>query len=109
MEEFSRQLEHWCRFVREVEDGYELTIYDYTNDLSYRDSIDTAVAAESSRVPRAVVEELSRCDERFRKATNQTEEPVLPTGTHETKWWWFRVPRKLVGELADDLRERRMT
>lgn len=33
----------WGKFVTEVEDGYDLTIYDYSNDLSIRDLLEELI------------------------------------------------------------------
>jgi hypothetical protein len=35
-----RLLSNWVRFVDEVEQGYQDSIYEYTNDLSNRDTLE---------------------------------------------------------------------
>ena len=90
-------LQEWSRFVTAVERGYDDSIYEYTNDISVRDRLERVIAGASpglrAQLERAVAED----DRRF---TAATEEAARPLGKSP---WAQRVPRRLVGELADDL------
>ena len=81
----------WTRFVAEVEQGYDLTIYDYTNNLAARDNLE----ADSAGV-------LKPLDDRFRSATRDAAR-VLPGAPDDAKWWWRRVPVRPGEELTVDL------
>ena len=85
-------VQRWEHFVREVERGYDLTIYDYTNDLQTRD--------ELARANDATVEPL---DARFRATTRPASRP-LPGAPDDAAWWWTRVPLRPSGELAADIK-----
>ena len=95
-------LGRWRDFVTTVERGYDDSIYEYTNDLSVRDHLE-AIAAGAGPALRAKLERaLAEDDRRFEAATQEADRP-LGTFTGEAPTWWRRVPRRLVGELAEDL------
>ena len=89
----------WEAFVDEVERGYELTIYDYENDLDTRDTLERLAVAVPGDLAGRLREALAPADERFRQATRDFPQGLraAPAG-----WWYFRQPRKLTGELALD-------
>ena len=84
-------LGRWRDFVTTVERGYDDSIYEYTNDLSVRD-----------RLERLVQGAIAEDDRRFEAATQEADRP-LGAFTEEAPTWWRRVPRRRVGELAEDL------
>jgi hypothetical protein len=90
----------WARFVTAVERGYDDSIYEYTNDLTVRDRLERVVSGASPGLRAQLEAKLAPDDRRFEAAT---EAAVRPLGATYTTWWWRRVPRRLVGELADDL------
>lgn len=94
----------WFAFVREVERGYEDSIYDYTEELSRRDLLDAEMADSSPRQSEYVRRQLSEADSRFLAATRPSIRPVLPGVSDRQKERWYRVPKKLSEELASDLR-----
>ena len=94
-------LQDWSRFVTEVERGYDDSIYEYTNDLTIRDRLERVVAGASPGLRGRLQRALATDDSRFEAATEEAERPL---GATYTTWWWRRVPRRLVGELAEDLR-----
>lgn len=96
-----RLLGNWETFVRDVESGYSLTIYDYENDLSTRDLLEEVMTAGSS-IRRKLADLIGPLDERFKAATIQNPARVIEAGA----WWQNRVPRNPAGELAEDLAER---
>jgi hypothetical protein len=95
-------LGRWRAFVTTVERGYEDSIYEYTNDLSVRDRLE-GVAAEAGPALRAKLHgALEDGDRRFAAATQEADR-ALGEFADEAPSWWRRVPRRRVGELADDL------
>jgi len=95
-------LQDWRRFIAAVERGYEDSIYEYTNDLSVRDRLERVIACASPGLRGQLEGTLAAEDKRFEAAT---EEAARPLGVAYTTWWWQRVPRRRVGELAQDLRD----
>jgi len=84
-------MDKWSRFVTEVEDGYRLTIDDYTNDLTRRDFIQNVLNICPANVD--LKEWAAGWDERFVLATQTVNEPLLPSLDDERPdWWWFRMP-----------------
>jgi hypothetical protein len=94
-------LRAWRELVTRVEKGYTDNIYEYTNDLHCRDALATAwpILSENLRVHRQP--ELDALDARFEAATDPDDQ--LAPSNESKGWWWRRVPRRRVGELADDL------
>lgn len=90
-------LQQWRYLVENIEQGYEDTIFDYTNSLGKRDFLE-ALLNES---PQTLRDKLSKIlqpwDSRFREATKDVGEAVLPTSdeTAVLGYWWYRVPTNL--------------
>jgi hypothetical protein len=93
----------WQALVGEVEQGYSLTGYDYVNDLATRDMIDEVVAAAPPSLRDRLADVVDPLDGRFRAATRETPEPIQLATPERPRWWWYRVPNDLSGELAEDL------
>ena len=89
-------------FVRAVERGYDDSIYEYTNDLSVRDRLESLVAGSSPTLRSKLREVLAPVDDRFELATEPAIRPLSAT-PGELGSWWQRVPKHREGELADDL------
>lgn len=96
-------LTKWEAFIGKVEQGYSLTIYDYTNELTLRGLL---LQASTATTPLSTAESnrLKELDQRFRIATQEAERPITP-GFAGGRWWYYRIPLKRCGELLDDLRE----
>jgi hypothetical protein len=94
----------WESFVRQVERGYDGSIYEYTNDLSIRDRLQRVLAAAPADLARRAADLLGPADERFQAATRPSIRPVAPGVRGDRAAWWFRVPLKLLAELEEDLR-----
>lgn len=88
----------WASFVLAVESGYDESVYEYTNDMSIRTWIGEARPFLTAAVVEALDAQLAPWDERFKAATAEARRPP-GRGTH---WWEKRLPRTLVGELAED-------
>jgi hypothetical protein len=96
----------WGQLVAMVERGYDDSIYEYLNDLSCRDWVYDAWQLLSDDVTTSWTARLEHIDERFRRATDHADEPLItgPRADDPARWWWRRRPRLLTGELAADLR-----
>jgi hypothetical protein len=93
-------IREWEAFVGEIEKGYDLTIFDYTNDLATRDILQTILhlLSEPGRVMLEGV--LEPLDRRFLTTTREIKEPLRG---EDRSFWWVRIPKVLVGELKGDL------
>lgn len=96
-------LEGWAKFVTEVEEGYDDSIFDYTNSLSKRDFLEELLRQLPQSLRDKLLNVLQPWDTRFREATREVEEAVLPTldNTRELGYWWYRVPKKLKEPIYD--------
>lgn len=101
LEELARQ---WSDFVSEVEGGYKLPIYDYTNDLSVRDLLAELVNRVDRKTRDHALSLVAPSDERFRFATEELDK-AIESAPEIRGWWWYRIPRILKGELRVDLEE----
>jgi hypothetical protein len=96
-------LRRWSDFVTEVERGYDDSIYEYTNDLSVRDRLERVVQGAGPRLRAELEGSLAEDDRRFEAATEESARPLGEFGEASPPWWWRRMPRRRVGELAEDL------
>ncbi len=88
--------------VEEVEHGYGLSVYEYTNDLGSRDLL-AEIREEAPPPLRETIDAaLQPWDRRYDHATRWVGQPLR--GESERGWWWFRTPAKLRLELETDLR-----
>jgi hypothetical protein len=93
----NEQVAAWEALVAEVEQGYAMTVDDYTNDLAVREWLDLARPLLTVSVQSSLDVRLAPLDERFVAAT------VPATGMPGAgRAWFYRLPRVLVGELAED-------
>lgn len=95
-------LGRWSAFVSTVERGYEDSVYEYTNDLSVRDRLESVAAGAGPELRAKLNGALVGDDRRFEAATAQAARALGEFG-EEAPSWWRRVPRRRVGELAEDL------
>lgn len=103
-ESWSSLVEEWRSFVRDVGNGYDLTIYDFTNDLSVRDIIEAVLEQLPTSLSAALAEQVDAVDAGFKAVTRSVPRPLLP-GADKGAWWWSRVPLHPAGELLDDLKQ----
>ena len=92
----------WQRFVGEVEVGYDDSIYDFEYQLDGRSVLQYVIERVPADIGAALTHDLSESDQRFKLATTEIGEPIRDRG--HGQWWWVRIPRVLLPELADDLR-----
>lgn len=95
----------WASLVDEVEEGYAMTIDDYTNDLAAREWLALALPMLVPRLQASLIERLEPRDERFRRATVTPAKHMPGAGGG----WYYRLPRVLVGELAEDVERMGLT
>lgn len=84
-------LENWCKFVQEVETGYQLSFYDFTHDLSMRDLIEEIEEAVPVRLKREIEDVVRPWDERYFRATRPSRRSI-EIDCDPARQWWFRVP-----------------
>jgi hypothetical protein len=96
-------LRRWSHFVTQVERGYDDSIYEYTNDLSVRDRLEHVIQGAGPGLRAALEGRLAEDDRRFDAATEDSARPLGKFKETTPPWWWRRVPRRRVGELAEDL------
>jgi hypothetical protein len=98
-----RLVEDWCQFADEA-GQYQLTVDDYTNDLTARDGIELALH-ECPPVLRGRLQAvIDAADERFRAGTVDDAEGSVARYFRVddgSGWWWKRRPK--AGPLADFL------
>ena len=92
-------IEGWSSFVDLVETGYSMTIDDYANDLSIRQSLEEARPFLTPRVAESMDARTAAVDDRFRNATDPTFRPLPGAGAG---WWSSRLPKVLIDDLAED-------
>lgn len=89
----SRLLEKWERFVKDVEEGYSLSIYDYTHELSMRDLLENVKERVPVRLRQEIEVALRPWDARFMQATQPSDRPIEPVVDEDAKEWWYRLPK----------------
>ena len=105
-------VEGWEETVRQVEEGYSLTLDDYLNDLDARQLIADALTAATDQQRERINERLSQADEKMRGLTEPTkvclwgEEVAEEEGwTAKENWWYFARPIKADAELLAEIDE----
>lgn len=96
-------LNSWATFVGTVERGYEKSIYEYANDLSVRNLLHEVYSQVPEGAQRAIASSVEALDQRFDQATLEVDRAICPATTKQERPWCFRIPRRLVGELREDL------
>jgi hypothetical protein len=96
-------LRDWADLTRQVEIGYELTIYDYANDLAVRDHLQEVLRAATGPFADRLAQRVSIIDERYRSASREVTRPIHGPPVSGLGWWWFRVPLRMGEELRSDI------
>lgn len=102
---FGQVMQAWERFLEKVELGYELSIYDYTNDLSIRSILATVLDRVEGEPKKRITRWLEPLDHRFTRATFVSPRPPFPGALtrRPDHWWYARLPVKLLGELKESV------
>lgn len=82
----------WVATVALVESGFNDDLEEYALQLHMRDYLAFLCANVSEPARKLIVSELEAWDSRFKAATVEASEPVLPASFGETGWWQRRVP-----------------
>ena len=98
---FNEFIKEWFDFIAEVEEGYSMTIDDYTNDLTQRDLIDELLQQVPEDLKNRVIKLIEPSDVRFKNATKILRKSL--SSSKNPPWWRYRLPKKLVGELKEDV------
>ena len=105
-------VESWEKTVREVEEGYSLTLDDYLNDLDGRQLIAEALPVSRDDQRATINARLTRADEKMRSLTEPTknclwgDEIAQEEGwTPDENWWYFARPTKADPELLAEIDE----
>jgi len=105
-------VESWEKTVREVEEGYSLTLDDYLNDLDARQLIAEALPVARDDQRATVNARLTRADEKMRVLTEPTKNCLWgdeiaqeERWTAEENWWYFARPIKAGSELLAEIDE----
>ena len=102
-------VERWKGFIEEISDGYKLSIYDYTNDLSVREILIEIEQVLSPEGQAEFRERLSPLDARFLELTTDFAVNLIAT-PRELEHPVFRhlyrkVPKNMKEELRRNLEE----
>ncbi|KAA3645667.1 MAG: hypothetical protein DWQ07_12060 [Chloroflexi bacterium] len=82
----------WCQLAISVEEGYKLSIFDYTNDLSERFLLQEIKIQLTKGGQDLFDLSLRPHDEHFKSVTKKTRKPIH--GEYdESFWWYYRVPK----------------
>jgi hypothetical protein len=103
-------VERWEQIVSWIQDGYDLTIDDYLNDMDLRQLLDRSWELASPETQAAWRTRLTLADDRF-KAETETSPPLWGESVTEEEgyspdrqFWFFRRPRRPGPTLTADLR-----
>ena len=80
----------------------QIAHYEYTNDLSARDHLEGLAAGAGPGLCAKLRGALDEDDRRFEAATQEADRALREFADGGPSWW-RRVPRRRVGELAEDL------
>jgi len=97
-------LAEWDELSRAV-DGYDLSVDDYTNDLTARDGLEWTLSECGQALRAKLSSWIEVADRTFIARTQMDDDSAL--GSHfrvdeSSGWWWKRRPMQ--GPLADSLR-----
>ncbi len=102
----------WERVVGEVERGYEWGLDDYLNDLDGRQLAEDTLLVAAPEDRMVGLRRLRLADDRMKAVVRPIERCLWGDGvadgeewTPEKNWWYFNVPRRLEGELKEDLED----
>lgn len=96
-------IQQWLYFVREVQRGYDLSIYEYTNDLTVRDILQDILEKISTDGRVAIISRLQPIDETFRASTMEIQKPLLAIPVPSERWWWYRAPIKGFDKFENEI------
>jgi hypothetical protein len=109
---FAGLIEQWEALVTAVEEGYELELDDYLNEVDVRQLLADAQANAPREETSSLAEPLQRADEQFQALTQATEaclwgEEVAEEEGWSAKnnFWYYRRPRRGDADFLAEIRE----
>jgi hypothetical protein len=99
----SALVDQWRNFVETCAEGYASTIYEYENERSVRDLLETLIHDSTlRRYPEleSLRDAVNEIDRRFRAECRED----AAIGRADAPWWQRCVPRSVQGEFAEDLK-----
>src|SRR5258706_5461074 len=93
----------YSAFVREIETGYPLSIYDYINDLPIRGYLERLSQLLPSPSRERHGETLTQLDGRFMASTRESARPLIDDAA-DSPFWVRRIPSRAGEELLADLK-----
>ncbi|MFV2177704.1 hypothetical protein ACFHW2_14975 [Actinomadura sp. LOL_016] len=100
-----KSVRRWEILIRRIEEGWlrqdHYMVYEYLNDLTYRDGIEEFLGVMRAEVRTKTARCVGRLDARYRAVTHEDGGAELAQywrplaeGT-EIRWWWTRCPDEL--------------
>ena len=103
---FNSLVNSWKTFVFRCESGYSDCIDEYLNDISVREILYFIRKRVGVNLSNKINKILDPLDSSFLSVTNPIKDPLinLPEGQEEIhNLLYFRVPKKLIGDLKEDI------
>jgi hypothetical protein len=102
--------DRWEAIADALEDGYDLTLDDWLNDMDLRDILAGALAVSPDAARTAVSAQVAEADRRFLAGTLPSAAPlwgeeIAAEEGHDPAQqpWFFRRPKRMGPELAAEL------
>lgn len=96
-------LNKWRIFVNDVGNGYNNSVYEYTNSLGVRDILEKAINLLSKDGQNEINQNLNPLDTIFKESTDSMEQSISHLKVPGEFWWWYRIPKNPGDELKRDL------
>ena len=93
----------WTLFAQKVQRGYDDSIYEYSNDLSVRDLLEEIMTKGPPSLREKLASQIQTSDAQFLEATKPVQKSPFSTRQRTPPWWEGRIPKKITGELKEDL------
>lgn len=100
--EITMLIDRWHSFALSVKEGYTDSSYEYLNDLSVRDILQSLIDATTGVLQSKLLELTNPSDEMFLLETREIATP-LRRDKSSNNWWWYRIPLLESPELMDGL------
>lgn len=104
--------DRWEAIVDALEDGYDLTLDDWLNDMDLRDILAGALVVAPDAARTAVSAQVAEADRRFLAGTLPTASPlwgeeIAAEEGHDAarQPWFFRRPKRMGPDLAAELED----
>jgi DsbC/DsbD-like thiol-disulfide interchange protein len=92
----------WASLAQHVADGFDDSIYEYSNDLTARTLLGRVMAEAPEPIRAKIIMYVDDIDVQFRSVSREVTAPVQKDKP-ESEWWFYRVPLNPGAELQADL------